>query len=233
MQMKKFYSRMRDPGGRNVIFHAGTDCCDRRFWFHVRFSAVPGSVCFMSIRRFFVTCKARRRRVGLPGFRQRFRKRSRPARDRVQKTVLFLRRINPDFFAISVCNPCDLILYYIDCRCSFPFCGKEESCLERPPSRMPRVRRTPSRTASARQNKHPKEPGHERSEPHEFHADAARHRCFSVSAFRILFNCDRYEATTFRVQHRDAAAFRGRIHESSPAPTSRHGYFYAHAGVFL
>ena len=231
--MEKFYSRMRESGGRNVIFHAGADCCDRRFGFHVRFSAVPGSVCFMSIRRFFVTGKARRRRVGLPGFRQRFRKRSRPARDRVHKTVLFLRRINPDFFAISVCNPGDLILYYIDCSCSFPFCGKEESCLGRPPSRMPRVRRTPSRTASARQNKLSKEHGHERSEPHEFHADALRHSRSLVSAFRVLFNCDRYKATTFRVPHRDAVAPRGRIRGCLPVPTSRHGCFHAHAGVFL
>lgn len=197
-----------------------------RLSFRVRLVAMPGAVCR------FLSCTARLRGNGSPGSRRRSRVCFRPAPDRVPKTVLFLRRINPDFFTISVCNPGVLILYYIDCSCSFPPGGKEESHLGGPLSRMPRVGRMPSRTASARQNKHSKEHGHERRELYEFQADALQHPRSLVSAFRALFNCDRHETTTFRVPHRGAAAFRGRIRKSRSVPTSRHGCFHAHAGVF-
>ena len=145
---------------------------------------------------------------------------------------MFLRRINPDFFAISVCILPVLILYYIDCSCSFPPGGKEELHLGWPPSRRPRVERMLSRTLSVRQNKRLKEHGHERSEPYAFQADALWHPRLLVSASVFRFSCIRHETTTFRVPHRDAAALRGRIHESSPAPTSQHGCLRTHAGDF-
>ena len=96
----------------------------------------------------------------------------------------------------------------------------------------PRVERMLSRTSSVRQNKRLKEHGHERSEPYAFQADALWHPRLLVSASVFRFSCIRHETTTFRVPHRDAAALRGRIHESSPAPTSQHGCLRTHAGDF-
>ena len=151
-----------------------------------------------------------------PVFRRDGFRRFRPTSQDTRDAVLFLRRINPDFFAISVCILTVLILYYIDCSCSFPSCGKEELHLGRPHLRRLRVERMLSRTMSVRQNKRLKEHGHERSEPYEFQADALWHPRLLVSASVIRSSCIRHETTTFRVPRRDAVASRGRIHESLP-----------------
>ena len=75
-----------------------------------------------------------------PAFRRDGSRRFRPTSQDTRNAVLFLRRINPDFFAISVCILTVLILYYIDCSCSFPPGGKEELYLRRSSSRLPRLK---------------------------------------------------------------------------------------------
>lgn len=75
-----------------------------------------------------------------PAFRHDGFRRFRPTSQSARNTIPFLRRINPDFFAISVCILTVLILYYIDCSCSFPPGGKEELHLKRPPSRTFRLK---------------------------------------------------------------------------------------------
>ena len=80
-----------------------------------------------------------------PAFRRGLSRRFHPTPSGVWKTIPFLRRINPYFFAISVCILGILILYYIDCSCSFPPCGKEELHLRRPLLRAFQVERMLSR----------------------------------------------------------------------------------------
>lgn len=80
-----------------------------------------------------------------PAFRRGLSRRFHPAPSGAWNPNPFLRRINPYFFAISVCILGLLILYYIDCSCSFPSCGKEELHLRRPLLRAFRVERMLSR----------------------------------------------------------------------------------------